>query len=137
MRRSGFVGLAVVALLVAAGVAADRLTPSPLRRELPRDATDIREFYDGNWNGDYIRVLRARVRPEEVPAYAARFGLTERYSQAQHAQLPISFAAGGTPPWWTPPASLDGAHFRHGRGSESFTAAQYAGGCLYVVASTW
>lgn len=137
MRRSGFVGVAVVVLLAAAVFAADRLTPSPLRRELPRGATDVREFYDGSRNGDYVRVLRAKVRPEEVPAYAARLGLTERYSRTQHSGLSIYLAAGGTPPWWTPPASLDGAYFQHRRGSESFTAARYAGGYLYVVASAW
>ena len=118
--------------------AADRLTPSLARRALPASATSVQEYYsDSGFNGDYLRCLRARMPESEMPEFATKLGLTQRYDPKRDAKLPIRFAVDPGVSWWHQPASMEGAYFEYTPGSESFSMAMYQDGYVYYMATAW
>lgn len=118
--------------------AADRLTPSLPRRALPATASDVQEYYsDSGFNGDFLRCLRARMPESEMPQFAAKLGLTQRYDPKRDAKLPISFSVDPGISWWHQPDSMKGAYFEYTPGSESFSMAMYQEGDVYYMATSW
>lgn len=117
---------------------ADIVTPSIVRRALPATATDVHEYYqDDYFQGDFVRCLQAKMPEAEMPQFAAKLGLTQRYNARQHSELPLTFSIPDMIPWWHPPASLEGAYLKYQPGKESYSIARYQNGRVYFLAAAW
>lgn len=98
----GIVALVIILLL------ADRFVPSSARRALPASATEIQEYYDDSWNGDFARVIKAKLPEKDYTEYARRLGLTVRFDPLKHAEIASSINMGvGGPEWWNPPQATE------------------------------
>lgn len=115
----------------------DETTPSPVRQALPVTATDVREWCDASWQGDYARCLQAKMPQSEMPQFTAKLGLAERYSPRRDSALPVGFAIPDAVSWWHPPTALDGAYFTYKPGKEAYSIALYQNGCVYYLATAW
>lgn len=130
-------GVMVVAIPLAAW-AVDSSTPSSIRQALPPTATNIQEYYkDDGFHGDFVRCLQAQMPQTEMPRFASRLGLTERYSSSKDSKLPVSFSFENAPSWWQPQEKLEGAYFHYKPGEDKFYIAAYQNGQVYFLASAW
>lgn len=134
-----FVALGALIVAIPLGAwAVDSLTPSVVRRALPAAATDVQEYYsDDGFHGDFVRCLQARMPRSEMPKFASRLGLTERYSSSKDSKLPLSFSFENASSWWQPPDRLAGAYFKCDPHEDKFYAATYQNGQVYFLASAW
>ncbi|MGB6041788.1 MAG: hypothetical protein WBF93_01410 [Pirellulales bacterium] len=137
MKRFGIACL-VISCLFGLAVAWHFFTASLARRSLPWGATEIHEHYSdsGFPHYDFHRYLKARITETEFKAYAAKLNLSRIYSTEKHADLSPRWGSLDEP-WWTPPASLDGAYFDHIDGDDYFAMAKYDNGYVYFVAMSW
>ncbi len=132
------VTLAVLAAAAPIGIwLIDTLTPSLVRQALPAAATDVQEYCDVDWNGDYARWLQAKIPQSEMPRFAEKLGLQQRYQSGKHAPVMVSFEETGAPSWWHAPASLEGAYFKYKPGEERYSVALYQNGQVYYLATAW
>ncbi|MES2463765.1 MAG: hypothetical protein V4671_24615 [Armatimonadota bacterium] len=134
-KRIALILLNVPVALVLGVFILDKVVPSNARRALPASATDIHEYYDDagfNLQGDFSRFLKAKMPKSEMPGFAAKLGLNTRYNAAA---FPVEFS--GSPAWWDPPATPDGAYVQLGPGSEGYSLAKYKGGYVYFKAISW
>ncbi len=137
-KRIALILLNVPFALVLGALILDYVMPSNVRRALPASATDIQEHYDGGGftlHGDFARFLKAKMPESEMPKFAAKLGLTARYSAAAHAGFPVEFS--GSPAWWNPPTTMDGAYVQLGPGSEAYSIAKCENGYVYFKAISW
>ncbi len=128
-------GLAAVLLLGLWVV--DAVTPSPVRQALPATATDVQEYCNASWQGDSLRCLQAKMPQAEMPKFAAKLGLVERYNPRTDAALPISFDGGREADWWHSPTTMNGAYFEYKPGKEAYSLATYQNGRAYYLATAW
>jgi hypothetical protein len=92
--------LGVICTVVFALLIADKIVPSKAVRELPDGAKDIQEYYKVvGINGDFRRLLKARIPREQVEAYALRVGAPNR-EQGKAGKDYFSWVGG--PEWWAP-----------------------------------
>lgn len=131
--------LAVVVFLVAGAAVADRVLPSVARKALPMSATNVREYYSGSWNGDYVRCLKAKLPEADVPTYAGNLGLTNRFDPVAHGSISgkINTGIGGAPSWWTPPQASPSTYFNYTPGKDGLQVLTYSGGYVYFVSAVW
>ncbi len=131
------IGTLIVALPLGAWTIAS-LTPSIARQALPSAATDVQEYYsDDGFHGDFVRCLQAQMPRSEIPKFASRLGLTERYNLSKDSKLPLSFSFENAPSWWQPPDKFDGAYFKYNPHENRFYVATYQNGQVYFLASAW
>lgn len=112
--------------------------PSTARRSLPESATDVQEHYSDSWNGDYVRCIKARLPEIDLPLYAKKLGLSERFDPAAHHDIAnlidISFDG---PDWWTPPPATQTTYFGYERGDDFLQVLKYSSGYVYFVSTSW
>ena len=131
------VGLVIVALPTGLW-AVDALTPSIVRRALPATASNIQEYYsDDGFHGDFVRCLQADMPSSEMPRFAAKLGLIQRYDAKRDAKLPLSFATSDMISWWQPPQSLDNAYYDYKPGNSSYSLAKYENGQVFFKVIAW
>lgn len=128
-----------VPLLFVALLLLDTYLPSGVRRALPESATDIQEYYSDSWNGDFVRLLKARMSEEAYGDYAKALGLVTRFDESKHADIrsSIDMGAGGAPSWWDPPRSSDTTYFKHLKGDDFVKTLKYSNGTVYVFITSW
>lgn len=130
-------GSLVIALPVGLW-AVDALTPLIVRKALPATASNIQEYYsDDGFHGDFVRCLQADMPKSEMPRFAAKLGLSQRYDAKRDAKLPLSFATSDTIPWWQPPQSLDNAYYDYKPGRDSYSLAKYENGQVHFMVIAW
>ena len=133
--------MALGALVIAlpAGLwAVDALTPSIVRQALPVTATNVQEYYsDDGFHGDFVRCLQADMPQSEMPRFAGRLGLSQRYDPKRDAKLLLGFTTSDAISWWQPPESLDGAYFKNESGRNAYSLAKYANGRAYFIGRAW
>jgi hypothetical protein len=96
--------------LVLAGICViwlvDTSEPSGAVRNLPKDATDIREYYfEAGMTSDYTRLVKAKIPKDEVHEYARKVGaIHKEEGRAGHDYLSWITSGGGIsiPDWWDP-----------------------------------
>ncbi len=131
------IGLVVAALPVGFW-AVDALTPSIVRQALPTQEADVQEYYsDDGFHGDFVRCLQVDMPQSEMPRFAAKLGLSQRYNPKRDANLPLNFTTSDAISWWQPPESLDGAYFKYTPGSNSYSLARYENGQVHFIALAW
>jgi hypothetical protein len=128
--------VAVVALILGVFYW-DRFVPSGPRRALPRSATEVQEYYRDHWNGDFVRVIKARLPEADVPRYAKALGLTERFDPVAHREISSrinSLRNVAGQPWFTPPQADATTYLDHKRGDDYFQVLWYGDGFVYFIA---
>ena len=113
--------------------------PSAGRRALPASAIDIQEYYSGTWNGDFVRLIKARLPLEDYDAYAKALKLYERFDATKHAEIKsmIEIGIGGAPGWWDPPRASATTYFKHVKGDQYVQALNYSNGTVYYLITSW
>ncbi len=130
----------VVILAVTLGlVALDYVMPSAPRKALPASATDVKEYYSGDWNGDYERLLRANIPEADYPLFAKSLGLKERFDPIAHADIAswINVGFSDQPPWWNPPTAGQTTYFEYDPKHYSLRVLKYSSGYAYFVSASW
>lgn len=124
--------------LILAVFLMDSFIPSAAKQALPTSATEVQEYYSGSWNGDYVRLLRAKVPETDCPLYAKNLGLIVRFDPAAHAQIAstINMGFGDAPSWWTPPVADRTTYFEH-KHKDAFRVLKYSAGYAYFVSTSW
>ena len=128
------VGLIILAILVA-----DKVIPSRARRALPDSATDIQEYYaDAGFNGDFIRILKARLPESDFQRYAVNLALT-KYNPSIHGSEydTIHISIGDVPKWWDEPRNIDNCYFNYIPEKEYITRITWNNGWVYFMALAW
>jgi hypothetical protein len=127
--------LALVAILYLL----DAFMPSAARRALPGSATDIQEYYSGSWNGDFVRLLKARLPEGDYEEYAKALKLTTRFDEAKHADIRsmIDISSGDAPAWWDPPRSSGTTCFEHVKDDDWVRTLKYSDGTVYLLILSW
>jgi len=114
------------------------LTPSSVRQALPASASNVQEYYsDDGFHGDFVRCLQADMPQSEMPRFAAKLGLLQRYNAKRDAKLLLGFTTSDAISWWQLPTSLDGAYFECKPSSSSYSLAKYENGHVYFKAIAW
>lgn len=128
-----------ILLLIAVLLLLDTFMPSGARRALPRSATHIQEYYSDSWNGDFVRLLKARLPVEDYEDYAKSLDLTIRFDESKHADIrsSIDIGAGDVPSWWDPPRSSDTTYFDHVKGDDYVQTLKYLNGTVYLFIVSW
>jgi hypothetical protein len=131
--------LVVVGLLVlVGGIKLLDNMPSNARRHLPKSATDIQEYYHDYFNGDYTRVLKARLPEADYSQYAKNLKLSGHVKsrenlpregfyvmpQLKHARLS----------WWDPPDAWINCYYSSATKGSSFTSIVWHDGWVYFYA---
>lgn len=137
-----WIALATLVVALPAGFwAVDALAPSIVRQALPASATNVQEYYsDDGFQGNFVRCLQADMPQSEMPSFAAKLGLTQRYDaqrNANLANLPLGFGTSDVISWWEPPLSLDGSYLEYAPGKSSYSIAKYENGRVYFKAIAW
>jgi hypothetical protein len=127
--------VAIPVTLLLAALILDNVIPSKVRRALPASATEIKQFDGDNplsREPDTTLYPRARMPESEMPGFAAKLDLVQRYSGALHSRLPLNFS--GRPAWWDNRMTMDGAcvNVTLGRSRVEYAIAKYHGGYVYV-----
>jgi len=125
--------------LIAVLLLLDTFMPSGARRALPSSAADIQEYYSDSWNGDFVRLLKARLPEEDYEDYAKSLDLTIRFDESKHADIrsSIDMGAGDAPSWWDPPRSNDTTYFDHVKGDDYVQTLKYSNGTVYLLIVSW
>jgi hypothetical protein len=97
----------------------DKVVPSRSRRHLPPGATEIREFYRGNFTGDYFRILKAQMSEAQFQQYASNLNMNQRYADTSESGIPNHwFSNQKEAPWWTPPSDTNHAFVTYEKDAE-------------------
>ena len=128
-------GLSLIAILYLL----DTFMPSAARRALPKSATDIQEYYSDSWNGDFVRLIKARLPKDDYEEYAKALDLSTRFDESTHADIRsmIDIGAGDAPAWWDPPPSSSTTYFDHVRGDDYVKTLKYSNGTVYLFIGSW
>ena len=134
--------IALPLVLVGGLLVADKLIPSNVRKALPADATDVNEYYTDNlFLGDFVRYVKAKMPESEMPEFARKLSLSQRYSPAAVPVRPgFSLDFDGETrinSWWNSSPALNGAYIKIGPGTEAYSIAKYANGYVYFKAISW
>ena len=130
--------VAILALLVLLVLFHDFLMPSTVWWKLPFSASEVDEYYDDSWNGDFIRVLKAKLPPEDYERFAASLGLTTKYDPIVHSEIYNDLnSCGCNESWWDPPNPSTNSYFTHTKGGENTTILRYDNGYVYFCVSAW
>ena len=93
--------LCIIATFILAVFIADKFIPSGAIQKLPSNASEIEEHYQSfGINGDYQRLLRAKIPQEEVEGYAKKLGATNEYNKDNASHFPSSWSR--LDPWFAP-----------------------------------
>lgn len=130
---------AFVILLILGCMLVDEVVPSQARRALPGSASDVQEYYSDSWNGDFIRLIKAKLPRKDYEEYARVLGLTERFDPIKHAEIKsmIGIGAGDAPDWWNPPMTRDTTFFEHVKGDDNVRALNYSNGSVFYLMTSW
>ncbi|MES2464200.1 MAG: hypothetical protein V4671_26860 [Armatimonadota bacterium] len=124
-------------ILIAGAIFLDKVLPSNVRRALPTSATDIHEYDDTNYFlGEMSQCLKAKMPESEMPGFAARMGLTARYSTTTYGKLRFHWHGAEGASWWDPPDTLDGGYLTY-KGTSNYSIAKYENGYVYFTATDW
>ncbi|MEI6071520.1 MAG: hypothetical protein WCS31_06990 [Verrucomicrobiae bacterium] len=130
----------IVPILIAivGVVLLNRFTPSAPRSKLPPSATDIQEYYSVSGNGDFVRLIKAKMPQQEYPEYARRLQLVTIFDPATHRNLEsmINIGIGGAPPWWNPPKASKTTYFENNK-SDYLQVLSYSNGYVYYLVASW
>ena len=110
----------IVAAFPVGLLAVDALTPSIVRQALPASAAN-----------------QANMPKSEMPRFAAKLGLSQRYDPKRDAKLPLKFSTSDIISWWQPPQSLDNAYYDYNPSNNSYSLAKYENGQVYFKAIAW
>jgi hypothetical protein len=116
----------------------DTFMPSAALRALPESATDIQEYYSGSLNGDFVRLIKARLPEGDYEEYAKALNLSTRFDDSKHADIRsmIDIWAGDAP-WWNPPKSSNTTYFDHVKGDDYVQTLKYSNGTVYLLIVSW
>jgi hypothetical protein len=97
----------------------------------------VQEYYKDHWNGDFVRLLKARLPEPDFPQYAKNLGLTERFDPVTHADASslvnsLRFVSGQK--WFDPPHADRTTYLKHKRGDDYFEVLWYSNGFVYFIA---
>jgi len=100
----------------------------------------VQEYYNDNWNGDFVRLLKARLPEADFPQYAKNLGLTERFDPVTHADVDgiihnLRFVSGQK--WFDPPPADQTTYFKHQRGPHTHSYSEvlwHSNGFVYFIA---
>jgi hypothetical protein len=117
----------------------DAFLPSGVRRALPESATDIQEYYSDSWNGDFVRLIKARLPEGDYHQYAKALNLSTRFDESKHSDIrsKIDIGAGDAPAWWDPPQSSSTTYFDHVKGDDYVKTLKYSNGTVYLFITSW
>lgn len=126
-------------LLISVGLLYDKFMPSNEHRALPKSATDIQEYYSDSWNGDFLRVIKAKLPEKDYEAYAKALSMTTKFDESVHKEIRsmIDIGAGDAPVWWDPPRASGTTYFEHIRGSDRVQTLKYSNGAVYLLIVRW
>ena len=117
----------------------DSSYPSAARRALPESATDIQEYYSDSWNGDFVRLIKARLPEGDYEEYAKALNLSTRFDDSKHADIrsTIDISVGDSPAWWDPPRSSGTTYFDIVKGDDCVQTLKYSNGTVYMLIVSW
>ena len=117
----------------------DTFMPSAAGRALPESANDIQEYYSDSWNGDFVRLVKARLPEGDYEEYAKALNLSTRFDDSKHADIrsTIDIGAGDAPAWWDPPRSSSTTYFDHVKGDDYVQTLKYSDGTVYLFIVSW
>jgi hypothetical protein len=117
----------------------DTFLPSADRRALPNTASEVQEYYSDSWNGDFVRLLKARLPESDYESYAKNRGLTQRFDPIAHEDIRsmIEINAADAPYWWGPPPASTKTFFRYERGDHWVQTLSYSHGTVYLLTTSW
>jgi hypothetical protein len=131
--------LVVLGLLVlAGGIKLLDSMPSNARRNLPKSATDIQEYYHGYFNGDYTRVLKARLPAADYLQYANNLELRNHVKSRETLPregfylMPQLKHAGLR--WWNPPEEWGDCYYSSTPEGSPFASIVWHDGWVYFYA---
>lgn len=112
------------------------------RKYLPISATEINEYYDSSWNGDYVRLLKAKLPYQDFQNYAKALRLNGHYTegckidQETKSLAFISFME--APEWWNPPDKevTKEFYYSHPSSDEIYSLTWHAG-YVYNINYVW
>ncbi|MCH7226592.1 hypothetical protein [Haloferula sp. A504] len=99
-------------------------------RTLPTGAADIQEFYRDHWNGDFVRLVRAKIPESELREYALKVGAKKVVTEDHPAEI-ISWSHG--PSWWSP----EGLPRYCSSGPDQRVLVGWQDGYVYFDAAAW
>ncbi len=149
-RRNRFIFIGVTTIFLLLGglltlrnilVKLNEMNETPLRRELPRTATDIREYVwdePGVISQDWCYMLKARMSYAEFTGYAARLQLMPA-SRKRMGSCAVPFHADREEDlsWWNPSATDTNVFAYPTKNSEMAILAKYENGYAFVMSSGW
>lgn len=136
--RRRLVSLAPLGIAFVGIWLADAYLPSRLRLSLPSSATEIQEYYREWGNGDYTRILKARLPIEDYQRFANRLRFDGKYAITNGIPPTRSrFPIVGGPPWWNPPDDPELANFKDDPRHDSATSIRYKDGWVYYLSVSW
>jgi hypothetical protein len=129
----------VVVVLIAGVFMLDRLIPSTARSQLPASATDIQEYYSDSWNGDFVRLIKAKLPQETYAEYARRLKIVTLFDPAtdQDIESVINLVIADAPTWWNPPKASETTYFEHRKGDDYLQVLSYSNGYVYYLVTSW
>ena len=109
--------------------------------KLPKEAKEVNEYYDASWNGDYVRLIKAKIQHDKLKEYAHAIGLinhfpTNEIKNETRNELLSNFSE--APEWWTPPNKKDIEEFYYlNPDIDDYQTAFWHEGYLYYINYVW
>ena len=131
--------IVAIGVLICGAFLLDYFMPSAARSKLPPSATQIQEYYSCSWNGDFVRVIKAKLPREEYVSYAQSLSLATLFDPAINHDIEseINMGVGDAPTWWTPPRASRTTYFRYEKGDDYLEVLSYSNGYVYYLVSSW
>lgn len=131
--------LITAVVLICGVLLLDRFIPSAARRKLPASATQIQEYYSNCWNGDFVRLIKAKLPRQEYAKYAGSLNLASLYDPAirQDMEGTINMGIGDAPSWWNPPTASGTTYFEYKKGNDCLQVLSYSNGYVYYLVTSW
>jgi len=134
--------IAAVLLVVATGLVVYTCLPSAARRALPASAGDVKEFYQPDFGGDFVRCIKARLPETDFPVYARNLGLRRHFDSSEHGGIGrrlVNIEYSDAPEWWDPPGGEPGIDWYYDQDpnvpvNEDLT---WRNGYVYYCAFSW
>lgn len=132
------VPLAGIVALVLPLILLDAVVPSSARRALPSSASEIQEYYDDSWNGDFVRLVKAPLPATDYAEYARRLGLSARFDPTLHHDI-ASYVNMGIvdAAWWDPSGATTNTYFDYKKGDDYLQVLSYKDGYVYFKTVSW
>jgi hypothetical protein len=126
-------------LVVVAILLVDAIVPSGPRRALPKSASDIQEYYSDSWNGDFVRIIKAKLPEKDYVDYANELKIPFSFDASKHEDIRsmIDMGAGDAPSWWNPPSASETTFFDHVKGDDYVKSLKYSNGTVYLFIASW